>query len=88
MYLRDTNAALIVYDISDDESLQHAQQWMDILKEQAPTETVFSLVGNKMDSTSKKVSYQDGQNFARKNKIDVSYEASAKTGEGINLLFD
>ena len=41
-----------------------------------------------MDSKTKKVSYQDGQNFARKNKIDVSYEASAKTGEGINLLFD
>ena len=25
MYLRDTNAALVVYDIEDDESLEHAQ---------------------------------------------------------------
>ena len=49
MYLRDTNAALIVYDVSDKESLEHADQWMEILKEQAPSETVFSLCGNKMD---------------------------------------
>ena len=28
MYLRDTNAALIVYDVTDAESLQAAERWL------------------------------------------------------------
>ena len=49
MYLRDTNAALIVYDVDNAESMKQAETWVDELKEYAPTETVISLTGNKMD---------------------------------------
>ena len=84
MYLRDTNAALIVYDISDEASIKQAEEWVEILREQAPSETVLSLLGNKMDSSSRKLQYQDGQNFARKHKIDVVGEVSAKTGENVD----
>ena len=33
------------------------------------------------------VTMQDGQNFARKNKIEVCKEVSAKTNEGVDALF-
>jgi len=49
MYLRDTNAALIVYDVDRPESLKEAVTWIDELKEYAPSEVVISVTGNKMD---------------------------------------
>ena len=61
---------------------------MEILQEQAPSETVFALVGNKMDTNDRKLQYQDGQNFARKHKIEVVYEASAATRENVDNLFN
>ena len=36
MYLRDTNAAMIVYDITNRESLERADTWINELKEVAP----------------------------------------------------
>ena len=72
MYLRDTNAALIVYDVNSTESLKQAQVWVEELKEYAPSEVVISLTGNKMDTSgAHAVGQQDGQNFARKNNISV-----------------
>lgn len=52
MYLRDTNAALIVYDVTSMESFNTAQTWMDELRESAPQECVWALCGNKMDVSS------------------------------------
>ena len=49
MYIRDTNAALIVYDVTKPESLRQAEQWVQELKEYAPTEAVFSGCGTHMD---------------------------------------
>ena len=49
MYLRDTNAALIVYDVSNRESIERAEAWMQELKETAPEQAVLALAGNKMD---------------------------------------
>ena len=49
MYLRDTNAALIVYDTTNRESIQQAEAWMQELKETAPEQTILALAGNKMD---------------------------------------
>ena len=67
MYLRDTNAALIVYDVDSKESLTQAETWVDELKEYAPSEVVVSLAGNKMDIPgAHAVNMQEGQNFARK----------------------
>ena len=36
MYLRDTNAAIIVYDSTRRESIQNAETWVQELKETAP----------------------------------------------------
>lgn len=60
MYLRDTNAALIVYDSTNRESMEQAQSWMDQLKETAPEQAVLALAGNKMDKSGKQVQMADG----------------------------
>ena len=88
MYLRDTNAALIVYDVDSKESLTQAETWVEELKEYAPSEVVVSLAGNKSEIPgAHAVNMQEGQSFARKHKINVCKEVSAKTNEGVDALF-
>ena len=55
MYLRDTNAAVIVYDTTRSESMRHAEAWMEELKETAPEQAIIAIVGNKMDNHNKQV---------------------------------
>jgi len=88
MYLRDTEAALILYDVTDKQSLVKAEQWIKELKEFAPSETVLSLAGSKIDyAGAHNVSSQDGQNFARKHGIPVCMEVSAKSSKNVDALF-
>ena len=61
MYLRDTNAALIVYDVTDPASLRMAEKWLQELREYAPTETVLAICGTRLDATGlHAVSQQEG----------------------------
>ncbi len=52
MYLRDTNAALIIYDVNDLDSLRAAERWITELIETAPSEIVLGLAGTKKDKGS------------------------------------
>ena len=61
MYIRDANVALIMYDVTDASSLESVDQWIEELKENAPTELIIALAGNKKDASgSHAVSLQDG----------------------------
>ena len=61
MYIRDVNVALIMYDVNDASSLESVDQWIEELKENAPTELIIALAGNKKDASgSHAVSLQDG----------------------------
>lgn len=71
MYLRDTNAALIVYDTTNRKSMQEAETWMNELNETAPEQCIIALAGNKLDANSKQVQMQEGQGFARKHEIKI-----------------
>ena len=61
MYIRDANVALIMYDVTDASSLESVDQWIEELKENAPTELIIALAGTKKDARgSHAVSLQDG----------------------------
>ena len=49
MYLRDTNAAIIVYDVNDTASLIAAERWIAELEETAPSDILLALAGTKKD---------------------------------------
>ena len=55
MYLRDTNAALIVYDSTRRESMDRADAWIQELKETAPEQCIVAVTGNKLDANNKQV---------------------------------
>ena len=50
IYIRDANAALIVYDVMNKDSLEYTETLVRELEEFAPSECILSMVGNKMDS--------------------------------------
>ena len=61
MYIRDANVALIMYDVTDASSLESVDQLIGELKENAPSELIIALAGNKKDASgSHAVSLQDG----------------------------
>jgi len=67
MYLRDTNAALVVYDKTNSESLRKAELWIEELKNTAPSEILICLCANKLDEFGNhKLNHAEGASFARK----------------------
>ena len=87
-YFRDADCALIVYDIADEGSFKELQDWVDDVKAHTSKECVSFIVGNKIDLDSdRKISFQQGLDFAKENKLQF-FEVSAKTGDGLNLLLD
>lgn len=74
MYLRDTHAAIIIYDVCCKASLEYAETMFRELNEYAPSELVIALVGNKMDDEGIHfVTSTDGNNMARKYKVQIAF---------------
>ncbi|KAG0669382.1 GTP-binding protein of the rab/ypt [Maudiozyma exigua] len=92
MYYRNSNAALVVYDITQADSLEKAQSWVHELKNKVDDNNlVIYLVGNKVDLTKddeeKRVVDRDvAEKYAQENGL-LFNEVSAKTGEGIQQIF-
>ncbi|XP_071482398.1 ras-related protein rab-6.2-like [Diadema antillarum] len=92
-YFRETTAALLVYDISDAQSLRRISYWRNDLRFHAERTLLF-LVGNKVDL--EPTEYEGGQttvDHARKvlaaNVDDVmcAYEVSAKEDVKVEEMF-
>ena len=51
LYYRDSQAAILVYDVTDAESFNSLQVWINELEDKAKTDgMIIALVGNKIDS--------------------------------------
>ena len=78
LILRDNDIFIIVYDITDIDSLNVSKMWIDEIKKNFNSENFF-LLGNKSDLNElKKISRIDVENFTRENNIKMFYEVSAK----------
>ena len=87
-YYSNTCCALIVYDITNQNSFDSVKHWIEDVKNYADKDTHLVLVGNKIDlKDQRKISKEDGQNLATQNGMDF-YESSALTGENINNIFE
>lgn len=88
MYYRGAQAAVIVYDITSKRSFNKAIDWVKELKQQANSQIVMVLAGNKADMASEKraVSREDANAFAEENNL-VFTESSAKTGMCVGDIF-
>lgn len=85
MYYKGAAAALIVYDVSLNNSLEAAREWIRELHDHAPPTVVIALVGNKADLP-RAVSKDSAQALCQKFSL-IHSEVSAKTGENIFETF-
>ncbi len=86
-YYKNSVCAIIVYDITNKESFNNIQNWIEDCKNQCPKTIFFVLVGNKNDlENERKVSFDEGKKFADSNNI-LFFESSAKTGNNVEDIF-
>uniref|UniRef100_A0A8C4N5S6 small monomeric GTPase n=1 Tax=Eptatretus burgeri TaxID=7764 RepID=A0A8C4N5S6_EPTBU len=87
MYYRGAQAAIVVYDITNQDTFVRAKNWVKELQRQASPNIVISLTGNKADLTSKRiVEYEEAQAYAEDNGL-LFMETSAKTALNVNEMF-
>ena len=85
MYYRNANAAIIVYDVTNERSLNSASRWLNELQTVAP-DIFIVLVGNKCD-LEKQISQTSINAYVNKHNIK-HLEVSAKTNHNINEIFE
>jgi len=87
MYYRGAAAAVVVYDITNNNSFIRAQNWVKELQRQGTSKIVIALAGNKSDlSGQREVKPEVAQAYADENQI-FFFETSAKTDHNVNELF-
>ncbi|NXC12549.1 RAB17 protein, partial [Corythaeola cristata] len=88
LYYRGAQTALLVYDITNKETLNRAKLWLrDLEKEFLPDEIVIALVGNKVDlAAEREVTTEEGEEFARTKGL-LFMETSAKSNHQVNDIF-
>lgn len=87
MYYRGAQAAIVVYDITNQESFTKAKNWVKELQRQASPNIVIALAGNKADLANKRVlEFEEAQGYAEDNGL-LFMETSAKTAMNVNDIF-
>ena len=87
MYYAGTNCAILVFDVNSRTSFQAISSFYDAIKESAPDNCVYILIGNKIDLDNREISNQEAEEYSREIGAYFYVESSAKTGEGlIDLL--
>ncbi|CAF1009171.1 unnamed protein product [Adineta steineri] len=80
MYYRGAQAALVVYDITNGESLRRAKQWVKELQQVNANDMVIGLAGNKADLATgnrRQVDSNEVREYAEQNDL-IFMETSAK----------
>ncbi|XP_030638209.1 ras-related protein Rab-34 [Chanos chanos] len=89
-YYRGAQAIIIVFDLSDYDSLDHARQWLeDAMTDNDPSSVLLFLVGTKKDlSYPAQLAQMEEEAIKLSEEIKAEYWAvSALSGEGIREFF-
>ena len=87
-YLKGTNGAILVFDITKKETFELIKGWIKELNENNKSTIGKILFGNKSDlSNNREVEIEDAENLAQDLGC-IYYEGSAKTGENITEALD
>ena len=87
-YYRGAHGALLVYDITNQDSFNDVETWYTELRANAKPDLVVVLVGNKSDlEVARKISFDEGKNLASKYNL-YFMETSAKSGLNVDEAFE
>ncbi|PVD28663.1 hypothetical protein C0Q70_11257 [Pomacea canaliculata] len=87
IYYRDSNGAILVYDITDEDSFQKVKNWVRELRRMLGQDVCLCIVGNKTDlEKDRHVPVDEAEAYA--GSVNAKhYHTSAKLNRGIEELF-
>ena len=91
-HYRKSLGALLVYDITKEQTFKNIEKWINAVKDHAEPEIVLMLVGNKLDICQREpneraVSTMRAEEFARKHNL-LFIETSAFTDTNVRDSFE
>ena len=87
-YYKGANGAIIVYDLTDEESFKNVESWMNEVIKKGKKNMQFLLVGNKKDLINDRVvTEQKGIDKAKELNMNL-FEASALEKDNVNEAFN
>uniref|UniRef100_A0A1B6CP69 Ras-related protein Rab-21 n=2 Tax=Clastoptera arizonana TaxID=38151 RepID=A0A1B6CP69_9HEMI len=87
IYYRMSNGAILVYDITDEDTFQKVKNWVKELKKMLGSDICLTIAGNKVDLEKQRtVPLQDAEEYA-KSVGAKHFHTSAKLNTGIEEVF-
>nr|XP_054766182.1 ras-related protein Rab-31-like [Lytechinus pictus] len=84
---RSAAAALIVYDITKQDSFDEVDFWLSELRREGPEGILIYVIGNKVDLEAFRVVDQEVAEKFAQTKGAFHFHTSAKTGQGVEEMF-
>jgi len=90
-YVQGASGGIFMYDITRLHSLNHINEWLDVLKKGLKTDHIqipLVLVGGKADLEEKRsVDLNHALNLVQSHQISHVFECSSKTGDNVEDIF-
>lgn len=86
-YIRDSNVAVVVFDLTNRDSFLNTSRWIDDVRAERGKDVILALVGNKADLLDKRVVASEEANQFAKSQGIMYIETSAKMGHNVKNLF-
>jgi len=87
-YCKGANGAVIMCDITNSGTLNHLDEWVQIIRNNAGDIPIF-LVGNKLHlEKSREISKEEGIEIAKKYNLSTYIEISTETGQNVENTFE
>ena len=86
-FFHSANGVFLVFDITNKQSFENLNKWIEDVKENSPKDCKYIIIGNKSDlSDQRTISTFEIDNFVKEKKSSY-FEVSAKNDEGLNEAF-
>lgn len=86
LYYPGANIGLIVFDLTERETFEHVEPWLEDIYAHCGSDTPVIILANKNDLPDRVISKEEIEELATNKKLQV-FETSAKTGENVEEVF-
>eukprot|EP01015_Nassula_variabilis_P036611 TRINITY_DN948_c0_g1_i22.p2 TRINITY_DN948_c0_g1~~TRINITY_DN948_c0_g1_i22.p2 ORF type:complete len:194 (+),score=56.39 TRINITY_DN948_c0_g1_i22:66-647(+) len=87
-FFRNSAAAFLVYNITQKDSFQNVESWLEEAREYSNSKLITILVGNQSDrEDERQVNREEAEQFQKQNGINLFFETSAKDGSNVHDAF-
>ena len=88
VFYKGSHAAFLVFDITRAETFENLETWVQDIRDNALPNVKILLLGNRKDEeNNRQISEDKAKQFCNRLDLTGYYETSAKSGEGVKLVF-